>query len=291
MEEISVKGIILLTAPQGEYGRRVSLLTDSLGKVTAFAKGAAKQGSKLTGLLRPFTCAEFLLARGRGAYNIHGAKLMDSFAELSMDPNRFIYGSYVLEAAAWLSDEGMPAEDAKALLNLIFVTLKALEQKKDGPEFIKSIYELKLMVLDGVYMTVPPFAVEQPETCLGNKESTIREDNGLMSMAVSGEAAAASDHKDEWPNVHMVLDEADAAADEWESGQDRPSTSVKDKTTAAAVWNYVIKSSLSRLYDVRKYLNVTPEAERIFIKHAGKQFDEFAGHRFKTLQILQDMDN
>lgn len=224
MEEISVKGIILLTAPQGEYGRRVSLLTDTLGKVTAFAKGAAKQGSKLTGLLRPFTCAEFLLARGRGAYNIHGAKLMDSFAGLSMDPDGFIYGSYVLEAAAWMSDEGMPAEDAKALLNLIFVTLKALEQKKDGPEFIKSIYELKLMVLDGVYMTVP-------------------------------------------------------------------STSVKDKTTAATVWDYVIKSSLSRLYDVRKYVNVTPEAERIFIKHAGKQFDEFAGHRFKTLQILQDMDN
>ena len=42
MEELTVKGIILATAPQGEYGRRINLLTDRLGRITVFASGAAK---------------------------------------------------------------------------------------------------------------------------------------------------------------------------------------------------------------------------------------------------------
>ena len=97
-DEQEVKGIIISTAPQGEYGRRVRLLTDKLGKITAFAGGAAKVNSKLIGTLRPMTSAKFRLSEGRGAYNIHGTEVMDAFDDLAFDFETSVYAMYVLEA-------------------------------------------------------------------------------------------------------------------------------------------------------------------------------------------------
>ena len=66
--DTEAKGIILSAAPQGEYGRRLTILTDRFGKICVFAGSAAKAGSHLTGLTRPMICASFTLSRGRNAY-------------------------------------------------------------------------------------------------------------------------------------------------------------------------------------------------------------------------------
>lgn len=157
MEELSVKGIILDARPQGEYGRRLTMLTDKLGKVTVFAQGAAKIGSKLSGAARPFTAAEFLLAKGKNAFNLHGASVMDAFSEIPMDPDVSMYGFYVLEIADYFSAEGMPEEEAKALLNLSFMTLSALRKKELSPWLISAICELRLMKLEGEYTELPGY--------------------------------------------------------------------------------------------------------------------------------------
>lgn len=155
MEELSVKGIILDARPQGEYDRKLTMLTDKLGKVTVFAQGAAKTGSKLSGSARPFTAAEFLLAKGKNAFNLHGASVMDAFSEIPMDPDVSLYGFYVLELADYFSAEGMPEEEAKALLNLSFMTLSALRKKELSPWLISAICELRLMKLEGEYTELP----------------------------------------------------------------------------------------------------------------------------------------
>lgn len=157
MEELSVKGIILDARPQGEYGRRLTMLTDKVGKVTVFAQGAAKIGSKLSGAARPFTAAEFLLAKGKNAFNLHGASVMDAFSEIPMDPDVSMYGFYVLELADYFSAEGMPEEEAKALLNLSFMTLSALRKKELSPWLISAICELRLMKLEGEYTELPVY--------------------------------------------------------------------------------------------------------------------------------------
>ncbi len=161
--EHEVKGIIISTAPQGEYGRRVKILTDKLGKITAFAGGAAKVNSKLIGTLRPMTSARFRLAEGRGAYNIHGAEVMDAFDDLAFDFETSVYAMYVLEAGDYFSEEGMPEADAKNLLNLMFMTMKALRDKKLYELLIAGIYELRLLVQQGEYTMMPPI-VKQAHT-------------------------------------------------------------------------------------------------------------------------------
>ena len=127
-EELKVKGIIISTAPQGEYGKRINLLTDRLGRITVFATGAAKVKSHVIGLIRPMTCAEFTLAKGRSAWNLRGAQLIEGFETLAMDVEASVYAAYVLEAADYFSESGMPEQEAKNLLNLIYVTLQALCQ-------------------------------------------------------------------------------------------------------------------------------------------------------------------
>ena len=159
MEERTVKGIILDAAPQGEYGRRLTLLTDQLGKVTAFAGGAARAGSHIIGAVRPLTCAQFDLAKGRSAWNLHSVRVIDAFSELSQDIDVSFYAMYILEAGAFFSESGMPEDEAKALLNLMFVTLQAFREKALMPELIRRIFELRILKLQGEYTTEPSMEV------------------------------------------------------------------------------------------------------------------------------------
>ena len=149
--EILVKGIVLACVPQGEYGKRIVILSDTLGKITVFASGAAKQTSKIIGAVRPMTAAEFTLGEGRGAKSIHGISVMDAFDEISTDPETAFSGMYFLELADYFGAEGMAEEDAKQMLNLLFLALTALRKKELSPETIRRMFELRMLVHEGLY--------------------------------------------------------------------------------------------------------------------------------------------
>ena len=173
MEEISVKGIILAAAPQGEYGRRLTLLTDRLGRITAFASGAAKAGSHIMGSTRPLTCAAFDLAKGRSAWNLHSVRVIDAFADLSQDVDVSFYAMYILELGEYFSESGMPEEEAKMLLNLMFMTFKAFRDKDLTPELVRRIFELRLLKLQGEYTTEPSAQAEEPVRALWHHALTM----------------------------------------------------------------------------------------------------------------------
>ena len=159
-QTIQVKGMILRVAPQGEYGRRLDMITDRLGRITAFAKGAGKVNSRIIGCARPFVCAEFTLMKGRTAWNLYSVKLIDGFSEFSFELGLegLAYGNYVLEAGGAFAAPDMPEEEAKMLLNLMFVTLCAIRDKSLPFPVIKSIYELRLLKLSGEYSAYPGIA-------------------------------------------------------------------------------------------------------------------------------------
>lgn len=153
--DISVKGIVLSVAPQSEYNKRVMLITDRLGKICVFARGAAKQGSRLIGKLRPMTMAVFRLSKGRSAYNLHGIDLIDPFSELLGDLEDTLYGMYMMEAAEYYAQEGMEEGEARSMLNLLYVALSALRKKELERELIRAVYELRLLVIEGEYEENP----------------------------------------------------------------------------------------------------------------------------------------
>jgi len=153
--EILTKGIILAVYPQGEFGKRISLLSDKFGKITIFSKGAAKQSSRSIGALRPLVCGSFSLLEGKGAKTLLSVKVLDSFEELPLDPEVCFYASYVLEFADYLSAEGMPEAEAKNMLNLIYLTLRALREHVLPKELIRRIFELRMLVSEGIYTEEP----------------------------------------------------------------------------------------------------------------------------------------
>ena len=60
-EQITVRGLVIAQSPVGEYDRRVVILTLEKGKISAFARGAKKPNSMLSGVSQPMTFGTFYL--------------------------------------------------------------------------------------------------------------------------------------------------------------------------------------------------------------------------------------
>lgn len=146
LNQISVTGMVLSTAPVGEYDRRVVILTKEQGKVAAFAKGARRPNSHLIGAVNPFSFGEFTLYAGRSSYTIQSASISNYFAELREDIVGAYYGFYFLEFAAFYTKE---ANDEREMLKLLYQTMKALVNDKIPNRLIRYIFELRTLCING----------------------------------------------------------------------------------------------------------------------------------------------
>lgn len=146
--EIAVRGMVLQTAPAGETDVRLVLLTETLGKITAFARGARRMGSRLLAASSPFAFGTFHLYAGRNSYTLVGADITNYFEELRENLTGVLYGSFFLEFASYYAQEGMDGSD---ILNLLYVSLLALTKEALPDRLIRVVYEIRLMVINGEY--------------------------------------------------------------------------------------------------------------------------------------------
>lgn len=146
--EIVVRGMVLQTAPAGETDVRLVLLTENLGKITAFARGARKMGSRLLAPSSPFAFGTFHLYAGRNSYTLVGADISQYFEKLKEDLTGVLYGSFFLEFASYYAQEGM---DGSEMLNLLYISLLALQKEALSDRLVRVVYEIRLMVINGEY--------------------------------------------------------------------------------------------------------------------------------------------
>lgn len=158
---IDLTGVVLYARPQGEFDKRVVILTRERGKITAFARGARRQNSPLLATCNPMVFATFHLSEGRSAYSLYSADVAEYFTSLSLDIPGAWYAFYFLELASYYGREGLQAGET---VNLIYVALKALSAKMMPLDLIRAVYELRIMLYNG------DFAVPENE----NMSETVR---------------------------------------------------------------------------------------------------------------------
>lgn len=234
-EKIELTGIVLSSAPVGDYDKRLVILTKERGKITAFARGARKPNSPYLGISEPFNFGTFFLSEGYDAYHLAGADIKEYFLEVKNDIEGICYGTYFCDILEYLCVDGYG--DAN-ILNLIYVTLKALTKPDLSKKLIRRIFELKILDYDGEGMN--------------GFQCCMCENKDLVAFYLPGNGFLCKDCVDK--------------------------VNKKSNISQSALYTiqYILSSPLKKLYTFQVTEEVFREIEEIinsyFLKHVNKKF-------------------
>lgn len=247
---ITVQGVVLSAMPVGDYDKRIVLLTRERGKISAFAKGARRQNSPFMAAANPFVFGSFTLYEGRTSYNLNQVSVQHHFVELATRQPGVYYGYYFLELADYFGKEGT---DEKEMMNLLYVTIKAILNPHIEDRLVRCIYELRTMVIQGV--------MPQLFQCAGCGRELTEEKTGEFFFSQDEHGILCADCKT------MAMD--------------------RKRISAAALYamRYIAVSPLAKLYTFTVRDDVLRELERHIYRYTELNTDK----RFKSLEILEMM--
>ena len=146
MENIIADGIVLRQTNYDEAHRILTIFTRELGVVSAIARGVRKHKSHQGGASQFLCYSQFTLRTGSNMYTLQGASLHESFYDIGSDIVKLSLANYLCDVtAAFVPERSPEPEILRFLLNTLYILAK-----KDRPlSLIKSVYELRLMMLAG----------------------------------------------------------------------------------------------------------------------------------------------
>ncbi len=248
---IVVQGVILSAMPVGEYDRRIVLLTKERGKISVFAKGARRPNSPFLAASGAFVFGRFTLYEGRSSYNLNHAEVTHHFAELAGIWPGVYYGYYFLELADYFGREGQNEEES---MNLLFVTVKALLSKRIPDRLIRCIFELRMMVIQGMM----PGLTE----CTGCGREIGKTDGEILFSQED----------------HGICEKSCAKREE---------RMQKISSSALYAMRFIVSVPLQKLYSFTVNDTVLSELENVIHTYVRRNTDR----EFKTLAILEMMDS
>ena len=170
---VMLTGMVLKTSPVNDYDRRLVILTKERGKITAFARGARRQGSRYLAATNPFCFGTFKLFEGKDAYNLAECEISFYFDELRTDYEGMCLGSFLLEYADYYTREN---NDEVMMLKLLFQSIRAIIKDSIDNRLVRVVYELKAFCVNGEF---PGIAAD-----MNLKEATIYTINYIQSSSI-----------------------------------------------------------------------------------------------------------
>ena len=152
---LKVTGMVIKTFPQGEYDRRITILTKDQGKITAFVKGARRQGSRFCASSDLFVFGDFDLYVGKDSYTVQNAEILNYFEFTRTDMEAAYYGMYFLELADYYAREN---NEEALLLLLVYRALQGLKSKNISNKLVRTVFELKLFIIEGELIPIDRIA-------------------------------------------------------------------------------------------------------------------------------------
>lgn len=245
---ITVQGVVISAMPIGEYDKRIVLLTRERGKISAFAKGARRLNSPFMAAANPFVFGSFTLFEGRSSYNLNQVSVSHHFVELAGRQPGIYYGYYFLELADYFGHEGT---DEREMMNLLYVSVKALLNPGIDDRLVRCIFELRAMSEQG-------FCPQLFQcTCCGKEIG--EEEECFFSQEMFGVVSK------------------------------RCASGVKDarriSASALHAMRYIVGIPMGRLFTFTVKPEVLREMERLIHTYISRNTDK----RFKSLEILEMM--
>ena len=189
-------GVVLREYDTGENNKRLVLLTRSHGKLTVFARGAKRTGSKLAAGL--FSYNEFMIYDGGSFFSLSAVMPVHMFDGISMNYDKFCFACCFLEMVDKMTLASMETAET---LQILLCALLELARPDDGfrhkPSTIFAVFAIKLLKNEGFAPLVDDGAVQTGEMSLKLSPETaqaftyIMEANpkGMFAFAVSDDVA------------------------------------------------------------------------------------------------------
>lgn len=136
----SMKGLVLRETQAGDKGRFIDILTEELGMVTFFVRGAKKITGKSTAATQLFSYADFCIEQRRDRYYYQSAKPIRIFYQLRENLLNLSLASYFAELIRMTVPKGRKDNSS---LRLILNTFFYLTEGKRDANILKPLFELR----------------------------------------------------------------------------------------------------------------------------------------------------
>ena len=141
-----MKGIIIAENNMGDFDKMLTMLTPGNGKISCVAKGARRPKSSLLAGTQFLCFGEYVMFKGQEHYSINSCDTIEVFYNLRTDLDKLEYAANITKIIQDVTTEN---ENSYKILQLFLNTLYMLSESDMNPNFIISVFKLKLLCFLG----------------------------------------------------------------------------------------------------------------------------------------------
>lgn len=146
MKLVKVKGIVIKEVAYKDNDKIITILTDSLGKVSAVAKGAKKTNSPFLASSQYLVYSEFVLYQNTGYYYLNSAAVINTFYNLRIDFDKIQLVFDMTKLINSVTDEN---QDCEKILKLFLNTIYVLDKYQKDTKLVVNTFKIKLFSILG----------------------------------------------------------------------------------------------------------------------------------------------